>query len=66
MHSMLDRKTLLTNFSIGFLPLLVFIIADELFGLTIGLITAIIIGLLEIIVTYIKTKAIAKLYLLLE
>lgn len=60
MHSMLDRKTLLKNFTIGFLPLLVFIIADELFGLTIGLITAITFGVLETIVTYLKSKVIER------
>jgi isopentenyldiphosphate isomerase/intracellular septation protein A len=63
MQSMLDRKTLLKNFSIGFLPLLVFIIADEFFGLTIGLITAISIGILEITITYIKTKIIERFIL---
>jgi len=60
MHSMLDRKTLLKNFTIGFLPLLVFIIADELFGLTIGLITAITFGVLETIATYLKSKVIER------
>lgn len=43
----MDPKTLLKNLSIGFLPLLVFILADELFGLTVGLITAIVFGLGE-------------------
>jgi len=60
MHSMLDRKTLLRNFTVGFLPLLIFIIADELFGLTIGLITAITFGVLEIIMTYLKNKIIDR------
>ncbi len=44
---MLDRKTLLKNLSIGFIPLFVFILADELFGLTAGLIVAIAVGIGE-------------------
>ena len=60
---MLDRKTILKNFTIGFLPLLVFIIADEFFGLTIGLITAIAFGLAETIITYIKNKVVDRFIL---
>lgn len=44
---MFDQKTLLKNFSIGFLPLLVFIIAEEFFGLMIGLLTAVAFGMAE-------------------
>jgi isopentenyldiphosphate isomerase/intracellular septation protein A len=60
---MLDRKTLLKNFTIGFLPLLVFIVADELFGLTIGLVVAILFGLAETILTYLKEKRIDRFIL---
>jgi len=60
---MLDRKTILKNFTIGFLPLLVFIIADEFFGLTIGLITAIAFGILETVLTYLKNKVIDRFIL---
>jgi len=60
---MLDRKTLLKNFTIGFLPLLVFILADEFFGLTIGLVVAITFGLGEIIFTYLHEKRIDRFIL---
>lgn len=49
---MFDRKTLVKNLSLGFLPLLVFIAADELFGLTTGLVVAICFGLAEAAFTY--------------
>ena len=54
----LDKKTILKNFTLGFLPLLVFIIADEFFGLTTGLIVAIIFGILQFLFTFIKDKRI--------
>ncbi len=60
---MLDRKTLIKNFSIGFLPLLVFIVADEFFGLTIGLIVAILFGISQFSFTYLKEKRIDKFIL---
>jgi len=57
---MIDRKTLLKNFTIGFLPLLIFIIADEFFGLKVGLIIAIGFGVLEALISYWKTKILEK------
>jgi isopentenyldiphosphate isomerase/intracellular septation protein A len=60
---MLDRKTLIRNFTIGFIPLLIFIVADEFFGLTAGLITAISFGVLQAIFTYFKEKRIDKFIL---
>jgi isopentenyldiphosphate isomerase/intracellular septation protein A len=45
-HS-INKKDLLKNFTIGFIPLLIFIITDELFGTKIALITAISVGLVE-------------------
>ncbi len=60
---MLDRKTLLKNLSIGFLPLLVFIIADEFFGLTWGLIVAIVFGIGEAIFIYYREKRLDKFIL---
>ncbi|RMI26774.1 MAG: NUDIX domain-containing protein, partial [Calditrichaeota bacterium] len=44
---MLDRKVLFKNLAIGFLPLLVFVAADELFGLKVGLMVAVGFGLAE-------------------
>lgn len=60
---MLDKKTLIKNLSIGFLPLLVFIVADELFGLTIGLIVAIAFGIAEALYIYIREKRLDKFIL---
>jgi isopentenyldiphosphate isomerase/intracellular septation protein A len=52
----MDKKTILKNFSIGFLPLLVFILADEFFGTTIGLFTAIFTGLVEFLYYLIRFR----------
>lgn len=60
---MLDRKTLLKNLAIGFLPLLVFIVVDAFFGLTAGLIVAIIFGLGETIFVYLKEKRLDRFIL---
>ncbi len=60
---MLDKKTLIKNLSIGFLPLLVFIVADEFFGLTWGLIIAITFGILETAWIYYKEKRIDRFIL---
>lgn len=60
---MLDRKTLLKNLAIGFLPLLVFIVVDEFFGLAAGLIVAIIFGLGETIFVYLKEKRLDRFIL---
>ena len=45
--SQITKKDLLKNFTIGFIPLLIFIIADELYGTRIGLIVAISVGIAE-------------------
>jgi len=50
----INKKDLLKNFSIGFIPLLIFIIADELYGTRIGLIIAIAVGLAEFGYYYFK------------
>ena len=52
----MDKKTLLKNFTIGFIPLLVFILADEFFGTTVGLVTAIITGLIEFVYYYFRFR----------
>ncbi|MFZ0389387.1 MAG: NUDIX domain-containing protein [Calditrichia bacterium] len=44
------------NFTVGFLPLLVFIIADSFFGLTAGLIIAIVFGLSELGYTWYRER----------
>jgi isopentenyldiphosphate isomerase len=60
---MIDKKELIKNFTIGFLPLLIFIIADEIFGLTIGLAVAISFGLIQSIFTFLKKKRIERFIL---
>ena len=60
---MLDRKTLIKNFTLGFLPLLIFIVADEAFGLTIGLIVAIVFGVGQFAFTWIREKRLDKFIL---
>lgn len=60
---MMNRKTLIKNFTIGFLPLLIFIIADQFFGLTIGLVTAVVFGMAETGFTYYREKRIDRFIL---
>ncbi len=60
---MINRKYIIKNFTIGFLPLLVFIVADSLFGLTAGLVIAIAFGILEAGITYFKQKIIDRFIL---
>jgi isopentenyldiphosphate isomerase/intracellular septation protein A len=50
----LNKKDLLKNFTIGFIPLFIFIIADELYGTRVGLIVAISVGLLEFAYYYFR------------
>lgn len=59
----MDKQTLIKNFTIGFIPLLIFIIADELFGTEIGLITAIVVGAGEFLFYYIRDRRIEKFVL---
>lgn len=48
----------------GLLPLIIFIIADEIWGTTIGLIVAIALGIIELSIGFIKNKGIDKFVLL--
>ncbi len=54
----MDKKSLFKNFTIGFIPLLVFILADEFFGTRIALITAVVTGLIEFLYYYIRFRQI--------
>ncbi len=56
----MKKNDLIKNFSIGFLPILVFIIADEFFGPVIGIIVAIITGIIELLYHYIRYRIIEK------
>ncbi len=58
-----DRKTLIKNLSLGFLPILVFIFADIFFGLTVGLVIAIFVGIAQFAFTYFKEKRVDRFIL---
>lgn len=60
----MDRKTLLKNLAIGFFPLLVFIIADELFELIYSLAIALGVSLLYLMWIFVREKRIDKFVLL--
>ncbi len=60
----MNKKILLKNLTYAFLPLLIFIIADELFDLTISLIIALMVGLAELVITYYREKRFDKFILL--
>ena len=62
-NKMLDRKTLIKNLSIGFVPLIVFVLADEIFGLTVGLMVAIISGFTEAGYSYWRERRIDRFIL---
>lgn len=60
----MDRKTVLKNLAAGFLPLVVFIIADELFDLAISLAIALAVSLLYLLVTFLRERRLDKFALL--
>lgn len=53
---MLNLRNLLTKFIPGFLPLIVFVVAEELWGMQTGLLVAIGFGILEFIFSWIRSK----------
>jgi isopentenyldiphosphate isomerase/intracellular septation protein A len=57
-------KRILVNLLPGLLPLLVFILADEIWGTDIGLMVAVGFGVLELFFTYFKTRRFEKFILL--
>jgi len=59
----LDKKALFKQLLPGFLPIIIFIAADEIWGTKIGLIVAVVTGILELIYTYIKEKRFDKFIL---
>ncbi len=48
----MNRNELLKNFALGFIPLFIFIFADEIWGTEIGLIVAVISGIVQMFITY--------------
>ncbi|PIP53895.1 MAG: NUDIX hydrolase [Bacteroidetes bacterium CG23_combo_of_CG06-09_8_20_14_all_32_9] len=60
----MNRKDLLKRFLPGFLPLFVFIAADEIWGTKVGLIVAVVFGVGQLIFTLIKEKRLDRFTLL--
>lgn len=60
----MDRLGLLKSLAPGFLPLIVFIVADSMWGTRVGLMVAIIFGMAEFIFSYIREKVVDKFILL--
>lgn len=58
-----DRKSIIKNLSLGFFPILIFIIADAIYGLTVGLIVAIFVGIGQFVITYWREKRIDRFIL---
>ena len=60
----MNKWEILKSLAPGFLPLLVFIAADAIWGTKIGLVVAVASGVLEFIISYIKEKIVDKFILL--
>lgn len=60
----MNKLDLIKGLAPGFLPLIVFIVVDSIWGTTIGLISAIVLGIFELAFTYIKDKVIDKFIIL--
>lgn len=63
MQPSFNKNELVKNFAVGFLPIFIFIAADELYGTTAGLIAAIISGLAYMIYYYIRFKKVETMIL---
>ena len=59
----MNRNELLKNFAIGFIPIFVFIIADEIFGTKIGLAVAIAVGVIYLIYYLFRYRRLEKFIL---
>ena len=60
----MNKLNLLKSLAPGFLPLVIFVVADSIWGVKVGLIVAIISGIIELIFSYIKEKIVDKFILL--
>jgi len=60
----MNKLALLKSLAPGFLPLIIFIVADSIWGTKIGLIVAVGVGILQFLVSYIREKIIDKFILL--
>jgi isopentenyldiphosphate isomerase/intracellular septation protein A len=60
----LNRLQLLKTLAPGFLPLIIFILADSLWGNRVGLVVAVISGLSELVVAFVREKLLDRFVLL--
>lgn len=60
----MNRTTLLKQLLPGLIPLLVFVVVDEIWGTRVGLIIALVVGLAELLFTLIREKRLDKFILL--
>lgn len=60
----MNKMDILKTLAPGFLPLIIFILADSIWGTRIGLIVAVVFGIIEFIISYIKEKIVDKFILL--
>lgn len=60
----MNKIDILKTLAPGFLPLIIFILADSIWGTNIGLIVAVVSGIIEFIISYFKEKTIDKFILL--
>lgn len=59
----MNKAGLIRSLLLGFLPILIFIVVEDIYGTTAGIAAAIAIGVVEIIVIYIREKRFDKLVL---
>lgn len=59
----MDRLNLLKSLAPGFLPLIIFIVADSIWGTRIGLMVAIGVGLIELLISYVREKIVDRFIL---
>jgi isopentenyldiphosphate isomerase/intracellular septation protein A len=60
----MDKLKLLKSLAPGFLPLIVFIVADSVWGTRVGLMVAVVFGIIEFFFSYFREKVIDKFILL--
>jgi isopentenyldiphosphate isomerase/intracellular septation protein A len=60
----MNKMDLLKTLAPGFLPLIIFILADSIWGTRVGLIVAVVVGIIELAVSYLKEKTLDKFILL--
>lgn len=56
----LTKNDIFKNFTIGFIPIIIFLVADFIYGAMAGILIALIFGITEFIIIYIKNRKIEK------